>query len=760
MEKTFTSLTLALTVALLAGCSASPPSTGSAQFAVSVPQALSSEISRVSVTSSASDIPSVTVDLVPTQGVWGGIIGNIPAGSHRTFQAQAFDSSGTLLFAGSASGVTIAEDQTTLVAITLQQVNPPPPFDNEAPLLVSLVASSTSVPAGGAISLVASAHDPNPGDTLSYAWSATAGSFSSPSAASTSWTAPASTGLQSITLLVTDSRGLSSSMLLTVNVPHSEGEAELSLCFNRSPRVASLSATPTPLAVGQTASVSVSASDPDGDSLSYSWSASCAGSWSNASSRSAQFTPSALPAGSCNNCRLTVSISDGHGGLNTGTVALCIRDTPPPNHFPPEIVRTYRSSDMATPGQELTYEVVASDPQGSALFFSWEANTGSLGRAHHDDLRSRVTWTAPFCVNTSTPPAITLTVINALNLTTTRSFAVTGLPTCVPPVGSWASTGSMGSPRHRHTATLLPNGKVLVSGGLVPDELWPEYAYKTAEVYDPATGTWRPTGSMAEERAGHTATLLPNGKVLVVGGSHSPTAELYDPATGTWSPTGSMASPRHEHTATLLHNGKVLVVGGSTSSLTAELYDPATGTWSPTGSMAAPRYHAAAMLLPNGKVLVVGGSHSPTAEVYDPAMGSWSPTGSMASPREGHTATLLPSGKVLVAGGSHSSPAEVYDPATGSWSPTGSMASSHSRHTATLLPDGKVLVAGGGGGDGSQATAEVYHPALGTWGSAGSMASRRASFTAVLLPNGKVLVAGGYNPDGNYELETAELFTP
>jgi hypothetical protein len=161
----------ALASALLASCSAPSPDTGSAQFAVSVRQALAAGISRVAVTSSADGIPSVTVDLAPSNGVWGGIIGNIPAGTNRSFHAQAFNASGTLLFEGFATGVTISANQTTLVAITLQQVNPPPPFENEAPIIDSLVASSTSVAVGGSVSLVATAHDPNPGDSLSYAWS-------------------------------------------------------------------------------------------------------------------------------------------------------------------------------------------------------------------------------------------------------------------------------------------------------------------------------------------------------------------------------------------------------------------------------------------------------------------------------------------------------------------------------------------------------------------------------------------------------------
>ncbi|RKH21499.1 hypothetical protein D7X74_00980 [Corallococcus sp. CA047B] len=428
-------LLLALTLALLAGCSASSSDTGSTQLAVSVPQALAASITRVSVTSSAADFPSVSVDLASSNGAWGGVLGNIPAGANRSFLAQAFDTSGTLLFQGSASGVSIVANQTALVAITLQQVDAPPPFLNAAPLIDSLVTSSTSVAAGGSLSLIAAAHDPNPGDTLTYAWSSTAGAFSSASSASTSWTAPASTGLQTLTFTVTDPGGLSTLFSLTINVLSGggQGDAQLSIAFNSSPRVAALTATASQLAVGQTTSVSVSASDLDGDGLSYAWSASCEGAWTHASSSSAQFTPSALPAGSCNNCELTVAVSDGRGGQTTGTVALCVANTSPaPNHLPPLIIHTYRSSDSASAAQVLTYEVVANDPEGSALTFSWAANTGSLGAPASGPSNSRITWTAPSCVTGGTPTLITTTVTNAFNQTATQSFAVTGLSSCTP----------------------------------------------------------------------------------------------------------------------------------------------------------------------------------------------------------------------------------------------------------------------------------------------------------------------------------------
>ncbi len=174
---------------------------------------------------------------------------------------------------------------------------------------------------------------------------------------------------------------------------------------------------------------------------------------------------------------------------------------------------------------------------------------------------------------------------------------------------------------------------------------------------------------MKTARYGHTATLLANGKVLVAGGgndtnSYLTSAELFDPATGTWTPTGSLGTARYGHTATLLANGQVLVVEGaylSDFAGSAELYDPATGVWSPTASLTNAPEGYTATLLANGKVLVAGGSYydinvnsivSTSAELYDPATGVWTTTGSLGAPRDdGHTATLLANGKVLVAGG-------------------------------------------------------------------------------------------------------------
>jgi hypothetical protein len=346
---------------------------------------------------------------------------------------------------------------------------------------------------------------------------------------------------------------------------------------------------------------------------------------------------------------------------------------------------------------------------------------------------------------------------------------------CAATPFQWVSTGSLNVPRAYHTATLLSDGRVLVAGGAAPRATFPYPGLASAELYDSATGNWTFTGHLNAGRLLHTATLLLNGKVLVAGGwpdhTHSgimSSAELYDPATGIWTRTMGMNVGRASHTATLLFDGRVLVVGGLRGfPNSAELYDPATENWSFTGSTTTPHfgYHTAT-LLPNGKVLVAAGYDSnghvcANAELYDPATGIWTATGSLATARQDHTATLLGNGKVLVAGGTNNgtlASAELYDPATGNWTPTGNLNVARWRHTATSLCDGKVLVAGGAFRTTPLAGAETYDPAMGTWTVTGSLNSARGLQTATLLPFGFVLVAGGNNNSGF--LVSAELYNP
>ena len=314
-----------------------------------------------------------------------------------------------------------------------------------------------------------------------------------------------------------------------------------------------------------------------------------------------------------------------------------------------------------------------------------------------------------------------------------------------PTPGTFSPTGSMHTGRYGATATVLSNGRVLIAGGWSEDPDAPVLA--SAELYDPASGTFLEAGPMTTPRAGHTATLLSNGRVLITGGqtegnnvfSALATAELYDPATGTFSPTGSMTVARVNHTATLLPGGRVLIAGGggpmgvsvgsgvgsAPSLASAELYDPANATFGAIGSMAGARFWHTATLLLNGRVLIAGGGDGTrplaSTELYDPATESFSKTGSMSAARYLQTATTLANGFVLVAGGYADNvgsleSAELYDPNAGLFSPTGSMSDSRFEHTATLLTDGLVLIVAGGSTDESiddaarLAKAELYQP--------------------------------------------------
>lgn len=340
------------------------------------------------------------------------------------------------------------------------------------------------------------------------------------------------------------------------------------------------------------------------------------------------------------------------------------------------------------------------------------------------------------------------------------------------------ATGSLANARQAHTATLLPNGKVLVAGGFAPRSSDDGVnALASAELYDPATGIWKATGSLLVARYHHTATLLADGRVLVAGGSNGQypggnslaTAELYDPASGTWTAAVGLIVGRYNHTATLLSGGKVLVAGGSDADGIAglptavELYDPTLGTWTATGSIGTARTLHTATLLQNGKVLVSGGLTTialASAELYDPASGTWSITGSSGVARFAHAATLLPNGKVLVAGGTDNNSlfasAELYDPANENWMATHGFNFARDYHTETLLPNGMVLGAGGYGIGGAIASAELYNLVLGTWTATGNLLANRYQHTSTLLTDGRVLVAGGGS--GEVALASAELY--
>ncbi|MGZ3416843.1 MAG: Kelch repeat-containing protein [Polyangiales bacterium] len=302
--------------------------------------------------------------------------------------------------------------------------------------------------------------------------------------------------------------------------------------------------------------------------------------------------------------------------------------------------------------------------------------------------------------------------------------------------------------------------------------------------------TWTSTAPMSSARALHTATELADGRVLVAGGIYErtvslssvrSTAEIFDPKTGAWKPAASFDVPRYLHTATRLPSGKVLVVGGyEIASPTTTIYDPTIDKWRSGPASSNYRVGSAACALADGTVLVSGGGQftlfgdaSPTAsiEVYDEKTDAFTKGPPMSMPRLGHTATRLADGRVLVAGGgtspgNASKDAEIYDPVAKKWTAVPSMSVARSAHTATLLVDGRVLVVGGAPagflGTTSTETSELFDPATSTWSAGPSMSAQRALHTAVRLPSGRVLVAGGAPASllDAKQHSTAELFDP
>ena len=345
-------------------------------------------------------------------------------------------------------------------------------------------------------------------------------------------------------------------------------------------------------------------------------------------------------------------------------------------------------------------------------------------------------------------------------------------------VSRWTLAANLNVARSGHTATLLPNGRVLAVGGARMGDA-------SAESYDPATDQWTATSGENGGRFNHTATLLPNGKVLVVGGfnvvddckSFEPAAEIYDPAANSWTPASKAISPQAENTATLLPDGRVLVIGGDSclaSEITAQFYDPVSDSWTRAKPPQNTQYDHTATLLGDGRVLLSADyGHS---ELYDPSTGNWIAQRDYSSLQYGpQSATKLTDGKVLLTGGWQGQVpvrvSKVFNPETTTWTSVEDTKVAHAGGTATSIAGGNVLVLGGvqdyrGSVWINASGAELYDAGMGHWLDAGNLNTARQNHTATLLQDGRVLVAGGLKwkaPDDDSSslmqtLSSAELY--
>jgi hypothetical protein len=387
---------------------------------------------------------------------------------------------------------------------------------------------------------------------------------------------------------------------------------------------------------------------------------------------------------------------------------------------------------------------------------------------------------------------------NVPNLSSTNSTEIFD-PAANAGAGAWTTVGSLNG-RSLTSAVRLNDGRVFLAGG---QNAWQgsdatttpstsQTISRTTQIFDPATGTWSAGANLATARWGHTSLLLPNGKVLMVGGTGPQTiggqtnlasAELYDPATNTMTPAGTMANARLRHGMILLPNGKVLVVGGAVngiSSATCEIYDPTLNTWTATASMGEARFNIQPILV-NGKVIVAGGNSvtsttaSATVEVYDPAAGTWTTLNPLSQARDRAFAIALPNGRFALVGGrvlnpmfGSTAPAgapvnglpgaiEIYDPALngglGGTVPTQNAFFKtqtwvQDSNGAILLSNGKLLLAGGTLTATTGGLTEIYDPATDTLTAGAPMSSGHGNgVMAVTLANGDVMLIGGSNSD-------------
>ncbi len=410
----------------LVGCSSQP---GAAQRE-------EGQIQVVTMGLTAADVAAVTITVTggpsgagtttfnlsrgSAVGTWTGTLTGLPVGSGYTFTMSATDSTGAVIYQGAASSVSVTQTTTAEVVISGQQATAPTPSSNAAPVIDSVILSSTTVAPGDVVSLAAAAHDPNAGDTLSYSWTATAGTFSAPATTASTWTAPTTAGTYPITLTVQDQTGATVSVQANVVVAASnaKGKAHVTATMNTWPVVSKVTGTPNYLVKGAQTLLTAVASDPDRDPITYAWTSTCAGTFTNTQVPTPGFTLASTETNT--SCTLSVAVADNRGGSTSGSLTLPVGQ--PTAALAPAIGKTVQSTQSVGATDTVSMTVNATDPQGLPMTFSWAASDGTLSTATNTAGSSQVVWTPPAAAASSW--LVTATVTDSSGAAATKTFSI------------------------------------------------------------------------------------------------------------------------------------------------------------------------------------------------------------------------------------------------------------------------------------------------------------------------------------------------
>jgi alpha-tubulin suppressor-like RCC1 family protein len=492
-----------LLLAPLAACVPGASQEGSADIAVSAQALSTSEVARVTLTVSAADLsPNIVANLQNTGGQWRAVIGAIPVGTHRTFLAQAFNSSNDKVYEGQATGVTITSGTTAAVVILLQQSTPPALFVNSAPKITGLTASTDRVEPSESVTLAVTDTDADD-DARSYAWTATGGTFANGNTANPTWTAPASEGTYTLSVSVTDGKGGQAGISLKLAVVAARSAANVAVSFNAWPVATQVTGTPSgQVAHGGVVSLDVAAVDADNDALTYGWTDDCGGSFSDTTVKSPTWT---APA-SGTVCKVKVGLSDGRGGSTTGQLGINL-GLPQIPTMPPVIDESFQSTDAVAVGGTVDLIVSAHDPEGEAITFTWSASGGTLGAPVTTASRSEVRWTAPGGGGGS----FTLSVVikDAGGTQTTQSFTVS-LPR--PAVG--VSSISAGD---AHSFVLETDGSLWATGANANGQLGDGTNTNRNTFVQVLTGVSSVSATRTSPKAMHTLALKTDGTLWGTG---------------------------------------------------------------------------------------------------------------------------------------------------------------------------------------------------------------------------------------------------